>query len=186
MNKLSDGFLDMLEQDIRKADILLNEKDNDDDFVALHKELDSKYQSCFDNWGDGMYGYNPDFGFHYEMISAKHNVEIMLGKMKALLAQRAPFIKNSGININSHLSNLVDVNISITFDAAREKIENMTALSETQIKEILEKINDIQKIVESSEPKHKKWNKLRDIIKWVADKGVDVGIALLPLLLKID
>lgn len=186
MNKLSNNFLDMLREDIKKAETLLSEKNDDDDFISLHKELDSKYQSCFDNWGDGMYGYNPDFGFHYEMISAKHNIEIMAGKMKALLAQGASFNKKSDININSHLSNSVDVNISITFDSAREKIENMTALSEMQIKEIIDKINDIQKIVESTESKHKKWNKLRDIMKWIADKGVDVGIALLPLLLKID
>jgi len=186
LNKLSNSFLNMLREDIKKTEILLSEKDDNDDFVSLHKELDSKYQSCFDNWGDGMYGYISNSGFHYEMISAKHNVEIMLGKIKALLAQGSSFTKNSGVNINSHLSNSVDINISITFDSAREKIENMTALSETQIKEIIDKIDDIQKIVESTESKHKKWNRLRDIIKWIADKGVDVGIALLPLLLKID
>lgn len=38
----------------------------------------------------------------------------------------------------------------------------------------------------SKESKSKKWSNAKDIIKWVADKGVDVGIALLPLVLKIS
>ncbi|WP_298842555.1 hypothetical protein [Clostridium sp.] len=61
----------------------------------------------------------------------------------------------------------------------------MSSLSELEIEEILHKINDIEQIIQSTERKSKKWENAKEIIKWIADKGVDVGIALLPLLLKI-
>ena len=46
-------------------------------------------------------------------------------------------------------------------------------------------INELEKIVKSSDRKSKKWENAKGIVKWIADKGVDVGIALLPLLLQI-
>ena len=63
--------------------------------------------------------------------------------------------------------------------------EFMSALPDTEIEEILNKIDELEKIVKSSERKSKKWENAKSIIKWIADKGVDVGIALLPLLLQI-
>ena len=40
-------------------------------------------------------------------------------------------------------------------------------------------------IVELKEPKKTKWQKIKPILTWLADKSVDVGIALLPLIMKI-
>jgi len=112
MNNLSNGFLGMLAEDIKKAESLLENAKSDEELTDLHRELDAKYQACFDNWGDGMYGYIPNVGFHYEMISEKHNISMMLGKMKALLAQRATFTKNSGIDSNSSGSDSIYTNAS--------------------------------------------------------------------------
>ena len=61
----------------------------------------------------------------------------------------------------------------------------MSSLTEEEILEILEKLNQLEKIVNSSDRKSKKWSNAKGIIKWVADKSVDVGTALLPLILKI-
>ena len=66
-----------------------------------------------------------------------------------------------------------------------KEIENMSALPDAEIEEILYKINELEKIVKSSDRKSKKWENAKGIVKWIADKGVDVGIALLPLLLQI-
>ena len=60
----------------------------------------------------------------------------------------------------------------------------MTALTDSEVEEILEKVNELEKIVESKDRKTKKWENAKGIIKWIADKGVDVGITLLLLLLK--
>ena len=61
----------------------------------------------------------------------------------------------------------------------------MGSLTDSEIDEILSKIDELENIVNSSDRKTKKWDKAKGIIKWVADKGVDVGISLLPLILKI-
>ena len=73
----------------------------------------------------------------------------------------------------------------ISKDSVRRKIENMSALPDAEIEEILHKIDELEKIVKSSDRKSKKWENAKGVIKWIADKGVDVGIALLPLLLQI-
>ena len=73
----------------------------------------------------------------------------------------------------------------MSFNMARETINSMTALTNEEIEEIQNRIDEIEEIVNSKETKSKKWSKAKEIIKWIADKGVDVGIALLPLILKI-
>ena len=77
------------------------------------------------------------------------------------------------------------IDISISFNDVRREIENMSELSNMEIEEISRKIDDLEEIVKSSDCKSKKWENAKDVIKWIADKGVDVGIALLPLLLQI-
>ena len=54
-----------------------------------------------------------------------------------------------------------------------------------KIEEILAKINELEEIVNSKERKSKKWANAGEIIKWIAEKGIDVGLTLLPLLLKL-
>lgn len=118
-----------------------------------------------------------------------HNLKQVYNKMlsfKALgylslqeaIPQSAPMVQITNTNENK-----VDINIS--FNDVRREIENMSALPDIEIEEILNKINEIEKIIKSSEHKSKKWENAKGIVKWIADKGVDVGIALLPLLLKI-
>lgn len=93
---------------------------------------------------------------------------------------------NLTINNTNHNESTSSAFVSISFEEVRNKIDKMTSLCEEEIDEIKDKIDEIEKIVNSGESKVKKWTKAKDIIKWIADKGVDVGIALLPLLLNIS
>ena len=58
-------------------------------------------------------------------------------------------------------------------------------MPDSELRDILKKVEELEVIVQSQDRRTKKWENAKEIIKWVADKGVDVGIALLPLLLKI-
>ena len=98
--------------------------------------------------------------------------------LKEWIPQNVPMIQIT--NTNQHK---VDINIS--FDTVRREIENMSAQPDAEIREILSRIDELEAIVKSSERRSKKWENAKEIIKWIADKGVDVGIALLPLLLQI-
>lgn len=96
-------------------------------------------------------------------------------------------LKKTDITITNTNTNTNENNnsVSVTFESVRDKVNNMTSLPDEDIEEIQNRIDEIEEIVNSKETKSKKWSKAKEIIKWIADKGVDVGIALLPLILKI-
>ena len=94
-------------------------------------------------------------------------------------------LKRNNITINNANTNENYNNIEVSFNTARDRINSMTSLPNEEIEEIQKRINELEEIVNSKDSKSKKWSKAKEIIKWIADKGVDVGIALLPLILKI-
>ena len=110
--------------------------------------------------------------------------EIEKLRLQVELAKESSAVHNHNIN-NVENKNIINNTMNISFEDARKTINDMSSLSENEIEEIQSKINVLEEIVNSKESKSKKWSKAKDIIKWVADKGVDVGIALLPLILKI-
>lgn len=110
--------------------------------------------------------------------------EIEKLRLQVELAKESSAVHNHNIN-NVENKNIINNTMNISFEDARKTINDMSSLPENEIEEIQSKINALEEIVNSKESKSKKWSKAKDIIKWVADKGVDVGIALLPLILKI-
>lgn len=87
---------------------------------------------------------------------------------------------------NSQVVNVTNsVNVNITFEQVRKEVEEMTSLTNEQTQEVLDKISEIEEVVKSKDSKKSKWEKVKPVLAWMADKSCDVGIALLPLLLKI-
>ena len=95
-------------------------------------------------------------------------------------------LRKGNITINNTNTNENHNSFDMSFNMARETINSMTALTNEEIEEIQKRINELEEIVSSKDSKSKKWSKVKEIIKWIADNGVDVGIALLPLVLKIS
>ncbi len=159
--------------------------------LHLYKEVTAKYHAYIPKLGEGLYAYYPASGF-YDNVSEEalwHNLNQVYNKMLSFravgypslnekISQKAPMVQITNTN-----EARVDVNIS--FDDVRNTVKNMSTLSVTEIDEIQKNINELENIINSSERKTKKWDRAKSIVKWIADKGVDVGIALLPLLLKI-
>jgi len=154
------------------------------DRYKLFKELTSKYNKIIDGFSEGLHTYYTD----ENGVARLRNLVIIKEKLilfKAMGYENAYNKEKAQIEINNSNSNLNNINIELSFNVVRERIENMSALPDYEINEILEKINLLEKIVESQDRKSKKWENAKDIVKWIADKGVDVGIAFLPLLLQI-
>lgn len=76
------------------------------------------------------------------------------------------------VQITNTNENKVDINIS--FHDIRKEIENMSALPDAV------KLTNQKKLLNLQTVNQKKWENAKGIVKWIADKGVDVGIALLP------
>lgn len=142
--------------DIVAIDKALN-NDDIDELIRLHKQLDGKYQYCIADWGKSMYGYNPDFGFSYDLLgedSLRENLSLMKPKLEAFkhgwnaISSSRKTGRTASSDVNVTVNNNITVNI--TFEQVREKIEEMTSLTEEQTKEALEKIDEIEKVVKGN------------------------------------
>lgn len=183
-----------IQQDIFK----INEAIKNCDYlqmIELHRYLDGKYQYCVADWGKSMYGYADDFGFDYDVLGVdalKDNLSMMIPKLEAFMHgwnvknhSTKPAIANtSPSDVNVTINNNVTVNI--TFEQARSQIEDMTSLTDSETEEILAKIDELETIINGQDKKKTKWENAKSVLVWLADKSFDVGMTLLPLLLKIQ
>lgn len=159
--------------------------------LQLYKDVTAKYHPYIPKLSDGLYFYISSQAFYDDVSgdSLFHNLRQVYNKMLSFKALGFPSLQETipqgapMVQITNTNENKIDINIS--FNDVRRKIENMSALPDAEIEEILHKIDELEKIVKSSDRKSKKWENEKGVIKWIADKGVDVGIALLPLLLQI-
>ena len=158
---------------------------------SIHMDIDGKYGAYVLEWGKSMYGYDMDMGFHYEWLgkdSLVHNLTMMKSKIEgySLGFERQThrtYAPNNNVSVN--VSNTNEVNLSISFDEVRKQIEDMTSLTDEQTKEILDRITEIELAYQEEGNKKSKWEKIKPVLTWLADKSFDVGMALLPLLLKL-
>ena len=180
------GFIEMVKQDILRIDDALINASNQDKF-NLHKEIDARYQACVKDWFSGLYrcdkeGTRVYYNMLYsEPIGIEHNLRMMKGKLETFVygvnAVESP-APSTTVNVTTN------VNLFLTFDEARHKIEDMTSLSQEETDEILEHIDTIEEISKDCIPAKKKWEKLRPIAMIALDKGLDIGIMLLSLILQ--
>lgn len=77
-----------------------------------------------------------------------------------------------------------NITIAAVFDNARQQIKD-ACLSNVQEEEVLAKIQELNDIMESNESKRKRWEKIKDIFKWVAEQGIQVASIIVPLLTDI-
>ena len=178
--------------DIHRIDAALQSTDIDE-VRAAHRYLDGKYQYCIADWGKSMWGYGEGIGFAYDMLgmdSLKENLIMMKPKLEAFMhgwnatKQPARCTPPTAPDVNVTVNNNVTVNI--TFEQVRAKIEDMTSLTDEQTKEALDKVSEIEDVVKSGGSKKSKWEKIKPILAWLADKSFDVAMTFLPLLLKMQ
>ena len=180
---ISEEFKAIIDEDITKCEHEIK-SGNKDSRGALHNTLVSKYGKIIDGFKDDLHSLFYDDDGTYRI----RNLETMRQKLVFFKAmgyenKYSQFGAERCLTINN--TNKIEANISISFPEARAQVENMSSLKEEDIQEIINKIDELEKIVNSSERKTKKWDNAKDIIKWIADKGIDVGLTLLPLIMKI-
>ncbi len=181
-----------IRSDILKIDAIAT-VDDQAKVLELHRYLDGKYQHCIADWGKSMWGYGEQIGFAYDMLgmdSLKENLTMMKPKLEAFMhgwnaaKQPARTITPSAPDVNVTVNNNVTVNI--TFEQVRAKIEDMTSLTDEQTKEALDRVSEIESVVKGEGSKKFKWEKIKPILAWLADKSFDVAMTILPLLLQVQ
>ena len=160
--------------------------------LALHRYLDGKYQYCIADWGKSMWGYTENMGFNYDgldMEALKENLTMMKPKLESFVhgwnavspSTRHVWTNPADVTVNVNNT----INVSITFEETRKKIEDMTSLTDEQTRDALDKIDEIEVIVKSDGTKKSKWEKIKPLLIWLADKSFDVAMTILPLLLQV-
>jgi len=178
--------------DIHKIEALTDVYDQTQ-ILELHRYLDGKYQYCMADWGKSMWGYIDGIGFAYDGLdtgSLKENLAMMKPKLEAFMhgwntaKQPARYNPPTAPDVNVTVNNNVTVNI--TFEQVRAKIEDMTSLTDEQTKEALDKVSEIESVVKGDGSKKSKWEKIKPILTWLADKSFDVAMTILPLLFQVQ
>ncbi len=140
-----------------------------------------------------MWNYSKDNGFDYYLKGNDamiDNLNQMKPKLEAyalgwnMSKKSSPSSSTTTPNVNVTVNN--EINISITFEQVREKIEDMTSLTDEQTKEALEKVSEIESVVNGEGSKKTKWEKIKPILTWLADKSFDLAMTILPLLLQVQ
>ena len=165
--------------------------------TKTHRRIDCKYQERIKNWGNSMWGYNPNFGFDIDALgydSLIENLEMMKAKLEGLLfdfnskndcSHPSPdfnlTVNNNNQNSNTN-NNTIDIHIS--FDKAREQIENMTALSREETDEIINRINELESLSKDKASRKNKWERIKPILKFALDKGIDIALVILTLVVQ--
>lgn len=186
-------FSKMVDSDIIRCENILSGDRDEEQVFELHLEMITKYPEYISNFGKSLYNYSDQYGFNPEYSgfeSMIYNLKVMKNKLIAFKNHRyrnsSSVISDNSINIENNLRATQSQTMTITFEDVKRQIENMTALSERETEETLEKVDEMKDIIEGDENKKTKWQKIKPILLWLADKSVDVGMTLLPLLLKID
>ena len=179
---VSDQFKTIISEDIAKCEYEITQGSTDSN-TDLHSRLISKYLKIIDGFDEHLQSFFCDD----DGKNCKKNLETMRQKLELFQAMNYENIysDNTGNALTINNANSVDVSVNVSFSDVRKQVEDMTALKEEEIQEILQKIDELEKIANSNERKTKKWERAKGFLKWLADKSVDVGIALLPLIMKI-
>ena len=83
------------------------------------------------------------------------------------------------------VTNTNKINISLSFKDVRQQIEDMPGLTEKETSKLKDKINELEKINSERISRKKKWEKIKPIASFVLDKGVDVAVPILSLIVQM-
>lgn len=183
-----EGFRAMIDHDIQSIDeshtMSLDAK------LKLHRRLDGRYQACIKDWHSGLWGVGRDATqvFYGAIEDSPGEIQENLEMMKAKL-ESFQFHMNAAETSNTPSTQVnvtTNVNVNITFEQVRAKIEDMTSLTDEQTKEALEKVSEIESVVKGEGSKKSKWEKIKPVLTWLADKSFDIAMTILPLLLQVQ
>ena len=180
-------FYDMVCSDIQRIEE--STQLSPEERFKLHRELDGRYQACIKDWYRGFSNTNCDGTMlHYSYLhdspsGVQENLEMMKAKLETFKYQMNAIALPKPSETNITVNNTV--NISLSFEETKKKIEDMTALNREQTDEILAKIDELEKISKENISRKSKWEKVKPIITFALDKGADVAIAILSLVLQM-
>ena len=177
----------MLKKDIQLCDEYIAKN------FATHgevKSLTGKYIMDYPKFNEGIIAYVGVPGYETNEIE---NIKIVKSKLEYLLNRvDNPELynnsKSSGINISTVNNNTNDnsntTNINMSINDIKKNIDDNTYLSDSEKKELLMKLDEIEELQKSEESKSKKWDRAKKLLSFILDKGADIAIMYIPQIMK--
>lgn len=179
--KVLEEYICALDDAITKKDVG-KAKELQTEIIAVYEpEIDS-LKSELDNYSFTHYGASTpvDYIGDAKLLRAK----LQNYKLNLASGLYKPFQGTDGaVTVTQHVNQDVSTEVVITLE---QTISNIQSLPETALsaedKDILSgKIAAIS----SEKNKEKRWEKVSGALKWIAEKGIQVGIAALPYITKM-
>ena len=182
---------------IRKDIANGREIDGNEEKQSFVAELVTTYQGKID-FGADIYDFvRSDVSFYWEQKydsiynGVLRRMELYLndiGKEKHSSSERVDkrpnIIVNQNQNVNQTQSSNIDIDISM--EDCFKNLDDCETLTPSDLEEIKEQINEIRNLLQNKKGKKKTIKeKIGSILKWLADRGTDVMIAVLPHLTKV-
>lgn len=106
-----------------------------------------------------------------------------LNEEKSVKQKQNILDNNSQINISPHIEVNPQVDISINFSASIELAKTQAQnsnLDDEVLKQVLDKLEKINKIAKETLSKETRWNKAKKILKWIAEQSIQVASIIIP------
>ena len=183
MNGFMEEKIKALEEYIRKLDKSINEEDVREaeelqtEIIAVYEAEIKSLKSELSNYSAaGLYDETyVDYIKDARLLRAK----LINHKLNLATGLYNPFQNSEGlVNVTQHVNQDVSTNVVVNFEQAIHDIQELpeTELSEAEKEKLLGKLA----VISAEKDKKKRWEKIGDTLKWVGDKSIQVGIALLP------
>ena len=158
------------------------------DYIKLDKSIIAVATRAIKTDVDIEWGFKEENSIDYTVVEGIlrklriYAQEVLEGKKESTKKASAPSVViNNNPSISATASANAAVDISIVFGNAVRQVED-ACLPDAQEKEVLAKIQELKDIMESKESKGKRWSKIKDFFKWVAEQGIQVASIIVPLL----
>ncbi len=158
------------------------------DYIKLDKSIIAVATRAIKTDVDIEWGFKEENSIDYTVVEGilrklrVYAQEVLEGKKESTKKSSGPSVViNNNPSISATASANAAVDISIAFESAIRQVED-ACLPDSQEKEVLAKIQELKAIMESKESKGKRWAKIKDFFKWVAEQGIQVASIIVPLL----
>lgn len=185
--RISPKGIDIYEKEILHMGIDTQLKEAvDNDIIKLESTTEEETKVIFDKYKNHIDGVNNNLTyssrFREELKAALEGFKLFGYKNRSDNTRVGTQVNVNNQNDNTNINS---IDISITFDQARDRIENNPYLAPEAIAEIVEKINELETINNESASKPNKWAKTKGVLSWLATQGVEIAATIIPLVLKV-
>ncbi len=178
--KIIDEYIGRLNDAIEGNDREKAKKMQTEIIAVYEPEIDS-LKSELDNYNFAHFGTNTpvDYVGDAKLLKAK----LQNYKLNLASGLYKPFQSAEGaVTVTQHVNQDVNATLVVTFEQVIHNIQQLpdSVLSDEEKEVLSGKIAAIS----AEKDKEKRWGKVCSALKWIAEKGIQVGIAALPYIAK--